>query len=131
MDSQKLRILTVKSRKDFVDIYRKGESYSRPTVILQKRKTPEKYIKVDERHRAENFCRFGITVTKKITKVAVHRNRIRRQLRALMQGLLAKHGENHTDYVVVARKFALGSDFKRLQKDLEKCFKELSTSIES
>lgn len=122
---KKFHIITIKNRKDFVDTYKKGESYYRPTVILQKRKTPEKYTKVTERYKAENFVRYGITVTKKITKIAVHRNKIRRRLRESMTKLLQQYGQNHYDYVVVARKFALDCDFQRLYNDLEKCFQNI------
>lgn len=63
--------------------------------------------------------RFGITVTKKIGG-AVARNRIRRRLKEALRGLVplpARHGH---DYVIVARREALGIPFTLLKESLAK-----------
>ncbi len=63
--------------------------------------------------------RFGITVTKKIGG-AVTRNRIRRRLREALRGLVPLPARPGYDYVIVARREALGMPFALLQEGLSK-----------
>ena len=66
-------------------------------------------------------ARIGLTVTKK-TGGSVERNRIRRRLReALALAPALKAAANH-DYVIVARRNLLSTDFRELQKHLAAAF---------
>ncbi|SFK74064.1 ribonuclease P protein component [Methylocapsa palsarum] len=61
--------------------------------------------------------RFGLTVTKKIGN-AVVRNRIRRRLKDALRGLNPLPGRPEHDYVIVAKKEALGMNFSTLQAEI-------------
>lgn len=63
--------------------------------------------------------RFGFTVTRQIGK-AVERNRIRRRLKAAVDGVAPGHALGDFDYVVIARRPALTTDFAALEADLVK-----------
>lgn len=63
--------------------------------------------------------RIGLTVTKKHGN-AVERNRIRRRLRAAVRDALPRAGKDGFDYVIVARRAALGAPFADLVKDIER-----------
>lgn len=63
--------------------------------------------------------RIGLTVTKKHGN-AVERNRIRRRLRAAVRDALPHAGKAGFDYVIVARRAALGTPFIDLVKDIER-----------
>lgn len=63
--------------------------------------------------------RFGITVTKK-TGNAVARNRIRRRLKEALRDLVPLPARPGHDYVIVARREALGMPFPLLKESLAK-----------
>ncbi|GLK73525.1 ribonuclease P protein component [Ancylobacter dichloromethanicus] len=72
------------------------------------------------RDRADEApARIGLTVTKKHGN-AVARNRIRRRLRAAVRDALPRAGKSGFDYVIVARRAALGTPFADLVHDIER-----------
>ncbi|WP_371344898.1 ribonuclease P protein component [Ancylobacter sp. IITR112] len=72
------------------------------------------------RDRADQApARIGLTVTKKHGN-AVERNRIRRRLRAAVRDALPRAGQDGFDYVIVARRAALGTPFNALIHDIER-----------
>lgn len=72
------------------------------------------------RDRADDMSpRIGLTVTKKHGN-AVERNRIRRRLRAAVRDALPRAGQPGFDYVIVARRAALGTRFTDLVIDIER-----------
>jgi ribonuclease P protein component len=71
---------------------------------------------------AANIARFGLTVTKQLGG-AVHRNRIRRRLKAALRQVAPRHARPGFDYVVIARASSETIAFDRLVI-------ELSTAME-
>lgn len=69
--------------------------------------------------------RMGYTVTKKVSKKAVVRNRIKRRLRALAADIMPLYAVDGHDYVLVGRGETLDKDYLSLQKDLKWCLKRL------
>src|SRR5690606_13939690 len=69
--------------------------------------------------------RYGITVTKKTSKSAVIRNRIKRRLRAALLAVLPDHAQGGVDYVVVGRNLAETCPMEQLEKDLLWCLKRM------
>ena len=86
-----------------------------PGLVLQAGVRPR-----DERPSSalpESAVRYGLTASRKVGG-AVVRNRARRRLRALAEGLLPQHGKPGCDYVLIARQETAGRDFSALQADL-------------
>jgi len=69
--------------------------------------------------------RFGVTVTKKLEKTAVGRNRMKRRLRALACDILPAGSKDGMDYVLIARDGAATRNYDDLQKDLKWCLEKL------
>lgn len=69
--------------------------------------------------------RFGVTVTKKLEKTAVGRNRMKRRLRAAAADVLPNAGRAGTDYVLIARPETATRLYTDLQKDLRWCLEKL------
>ncbi|MEM6780451.1 MAG: ribonuclease P protein component [Pseudomonadota bacterium] len=69
--------------------------------------------------------RFGVTVTKRLSKKAVDRNRMKRRLRAVAQDIIAQYGQDHTDYVLIGRAETATRVYTDLQNDLKWCLKKL------
>ena len=94
----------LKKRQEFLDIQLKGQSV---------------------------LSRMGLTVSKKVSGLAVERNRIKRRLRAAASDVLAARAQNGADYVLIGRKATLDVDFGSLKKDLSWCLKRLHHKLES
>lgn len=72
--------------------------------------------------------RVGLTVSKKVG-TAVERNRVRRRLRAIVNGQGLPALRPACDYVLVGRRAALGRNFDTLQGDLKAALSRLETQL--
>jgi ribonuclease P protein component len=70
-------------------------------------------------------CRVGFTVTKKLEKTAVGRNRMKRRLRAVAADILPNFAKTGMDYVLIARHETATRPYNELQKDLRWCLEKL------
>lgn len=86
-------------------------------MILLTKKTPQEVID----KKPLKFCRFGYTVAKTVSKLAVERNLAKRKLREAVKFLAPKYSQNNFDYVVIARKEILNSELKKIINDLKFC----------
>lgn len=68
--------------------------------------------------------RFGITVTRRLEKSAVARNRMKRRLRAAACEILPLLGKDDTDYVLLAREQCATRLFADLKDDMVYCLKK-------
>jgi ribonuclease P protein component len=69
--------------------------------------------------------RLGITVTKKLEKSAVRRNRMKRRLRAAARDILSKDGKPGMDYILIARTETASRIYTDLKRDLHWCLEKL------
>ncbi len=93
-------------------IISKGRQYSSPYFV----------IKTEESN--EQHSRFGIVISNKLSKKAVERNRLRRQLFEIIRLNLEKTSlANPHKIVILPRTKALKLDYKQLEKNLLKTFK--------
>lgn len=73
----------------------------------------------------DNTKRFGITVTKKLEKSAVKRNRMKRRLRSAARDVFPDFGKDGMDYVLIARNDTGTRPYTDLKKDLQWCLEKL------
>ena len=102
--------------KEFSKVYRSGKQAKTKHLAV-------KVLKLSERV-AENCSRFGITVSQKVSKRSVVRNRLKRQVRAAIQ-VLIPHLESGWWVVVVLRSAAIECDYWQFLRELEQLFAEL------
>lgn len=67
--------------------------------------------------------RIGISISQKVSKRAVVRNRIKRQLRAILRGLLP-HLQPGWDLVIVVRPTAVECDYQQFLQELKQLLSE-------
>lgn len=110
----------LKGRSDFLRVQQSGCKWIARPFILQ----------IDDNEAGRN--RFGVTVTKRLEKSAVRRNRMKRRLRAAAYDVLAADGQcrdmlgGETDFVLVARQSLPDTPYADLKRDLRWCLRKLA-----
>ena len=103
----------LRKRAEFLHVQSAGKKWVSPGVILMA--APAK---------GENV-KFGLTVTKKLSKSAVVRNRIRRRLRAAAYDVLPVKSKAGIEYVLIGRPESEHLPYEKLCSDLSWCLKRL------
>lgn len=101
----------LKKSKDFVAVYRKGCRKSTPFLTVRAWKGNSK-----QRH-----SRIGFSISQKVSKRAVIRNRIKRRLRAVCRQLLPEL-QPGWDVIIVVRPEAVRCDYLQFLQQLRKLF---------
>ncbi len=71
-----------------------------------------------------SFFRFGIIVSIKVSKKAVERNKIKRQIRAIIQNI-TKEKEKGYDVVIITQPAILNKKYFEIENSILKHFKKL------
>lgn len=108
------KLVTLTQRADFLKIQSQGQKWVAQGLILQILARPES----GER-------RIGFTVSKKVSKSAVKRNRIKRRLRAVAAEVLPLYAAAGYDYVLVGRLETASRPYATLLQDLRWCLQKL------
>ncbi|MCB1591045.1 MAG: ribonuclease P protein component [Alphaproteobacteria bacterium] len=106
---KKLNVL--KSRSDFLKM-REGKKWVSHGLILQ------------IRENGTSDTRYGLTVSRKVDKSAVRRNRIKRRLRSVVCDVLPLYARPGVDYVLIGRPQTATRPYESLCGDLKWCLKK-------
>lgn len=98
----------LKKNKDFEMVFKKGKGFSQNFLFL-------KFIKNNLK-----VTRFGFVVSKKVSKKAVIRNRIKRRLREIVRKKIAEIEKGRDIIIIVIPD--INSDFKALRDAVDKIF---------
>ena len=105
-----IEVLT--ARSDFLTIQARGTKWVSHGLIVQI--LPNELDKI----------RVGYTVSKKVSKSAVVRNRIKRRLRSVAADVLGSHAKGGCDYILVGRHQTATRPYDMLVKDLKWCLEK-------
>ena len=119
VQSNSLPITRLKRRRDFVSITRRGQKWATPGLVLQSHR------RKDAETTSRNGIRVGFTVTKKVGN-AVIRNRARRRLKAVAGDVIATHGQDLFEYVLIGRAGTLKRPYALLVSDLKTAMQKLN-----
>lgn len=114
---QQASLTQIKNRSDFLSIQSKGKKWVSHGLILQ---------------TAPNDLeqkRIGYTVSKRVDKSAVKRNRIKRRLRAVAAEILPEFAIGNQDYILVGRPATATRPYDALVKDLRWCLKKMQLEV--
>ncbi|MGF1457823.1 MAG: ribonuclease P protein component [Leptolyngbyaceae cyanobacterium] len=103
--------------REFSQVYRVGRQASTGHLVVR-------VLNVSEDSTSTVCSRFGITISQKVSKRAVVRNRLKRQVRAALQTLLPQLSPGLW-VVVVLRSAATQCDYWQFLRELEKLFLDL------
>ena len=101
----------IRKKKEIEEIFKKGKGFKQDFLIL---KTNKNNL---------DTCRFAFIVSKKISKKAVIRNKIKRRLREAVR-LKIKELKPGFDNLFIALHEIETKDFKEIQEAIEKLFKK-------
>ncbi len=99
----------LKKRADFLRVQKERRKWVAKGVILQ----------LADNNTAQS--RFGLTVTRRLDKSAVQRNRMKRRLKAVAYDILPAHAKEGVDYILIGRPETKTRLYSDLQKDLKWC----------
>lgn len=109
-----LKTLTpIKKRAEFLHIQQSGKKWVSHGLILQ------------TAPNIDNLRRIGFTVSKRVDKSAVKRNRIKRRLRAVAADILPLMAPAGHDYILVGRPQTATRPYESLCNDLKWCLGKL------
>ena len=98
------KIFSLRLKKDINFVFKKGEKCNSHTFFL-------KYV-----YGGKNFFRYGIVVSSKVSKKAIIRNKIRRQIKEIIR----KNQKTipPVDFMVFVQKESLEKTFKEKEKEI-------------
>ena len=102
---QLAKLTRLQKRSDFLNLSKNGTKWVSQGLVLQ---IMENDLDVS---------RVGFTVTKKVEKSAVKRNRIKRRLRSVAADILSQHAKAGCDYVLIGRNQTATKSYQTLFKD--------------
>ena len=105
----------LRKRAEFLRVQSTGKKWVSTSVIVMAAPAPA----------PGGAVTFGLTVTKKLNKSAVVRNRIRRRLRAAAYDVLPAKAKTGVDYVLIGRTESEHIPYDKLCTDLSWCLKRL------
>lgn len=103
---------TIKKKQDFNSVYRRGKLIKNRDFLIRYLKN-EKYTN-----------RLGVVISKKVSKKAVYRNKLRRQIKEYFS-----HKNNELkqgyDILVTAKPTCFGQDYQTIKKSLDYLLKKV------
>lgn len=107
------KINIVRDSKDFENAIKKGNRTSNTNYII--------YVISNERE----YYRFGISVGKKISNRAVIRNKLKRQLKSIIDNHKNLY-QNHQDYIIIMKRNCLESNYEELENSFLNIMNKIS-----
>jgi len=111
-------LAVLQDRAAFLHVQRAGKKWVSKTIVVE--------TAVNDL----GIVRYGLTVSKKTSKSAVVRNRIRRRLRAAARDVLPLHARSGVDIVLIGRAESEERPYAQLKEDLRWCLGKLGVTKE-
>jgi ribonuclease P protein component len=111
--AQMKTVARLRKRAEFLRVQRQGRKWVASGLILQALPT------------GAEKSRFGLTVSKKLDKRAVGRNRMRRRLRAAAYDVLTVHAPAGLDLVLIGRPETASRPYAALCEDMRWCLEKM------
>lgn len=102
----------LKENKDFKGIFKKGKGLK------------EKFLFVKIKNNGMDLNRFGFIVSKKVSKKAVIRNKIKRRLREIIKARIAKMKQGY-DIIILVYPEIKEKSFLEIENIVDKIFKKV------
>jgi ribonuclease P protein component len=107
----------LRNRRDFQSVYQRGIRRSSPNLVLRALLEPE-----PKENCPVSLTRFGISISQKVSKKAVVRNRIKRQIKSAIRELLPQI-EGGWKIAIVVRGSAIECKYEHFLRELKQLLK--------
>jgi ribonuclease P protein component len=124
-----MNLISIKKRSNFLAISKSKLRFHSKTSLILAGKTLEKYLQNPHTKKIDDFCRFGLTVSKKIGNAVVRNKTKRRYRQAFLQLTKEQFACNHFDYSIIAKKEIANCSFQTTYDDLKFCLKHIKRLI--
>ncbi len=110
------RLNRLTKRKDFEEMHRQGQTTRGQLMILRLKKN--------------NFshCRAGIIVSKKVSKKATQRNKIKRRMRQIIRKEVISLCDGY-DFIIILKPNASSAGYKELEDDWQRIWQDINQKI--
>lgn len=118
-------ILPIKSRRQVLsgrDNYERA--YKGVYFLFIISQTPPKNAVQSKKYRATDFVRFLAIVSKKISRKAVIRNKLRRRIKEAFRLVDKQLLQNKYDYQMIVRRSIFRASMQDIKEEIEKCLKD-------
>ena len=123
-------ILPIKSRRQILsgrDNYERAYKDTYFLFIISQ--TPPKNAVQSKKYRATDFVRFLAIVSKKISRKAVIRNKLRRRIKEAFRLVDKQLLQNKYDYQMIVRRSIFKASMQDIKEEIEKCLKDEALRI--
>lgn len=103
---------SLRNKKDFDQVFKAGQSFYCPILGIKALKNDLEYN------------RFGIMVGLKVSKSAVVRNKIKRQIRVIFKKNIEESAKTY-DFVIIVLDKIIDKEFKEIEENFIKTYKML------
>ena len=111
------RTYRLRNRRDFASVFKYGKSTANRYFVL--------YVL---NKREEGSVRIGISVSKKVAKRAVDRNRVKRLVKEVVRQWIGQLPDG-VDLTIIARKAAVGLNYRQTEQQLVHVFKKARLDV--
>ena len=117
-DKKNKQLVRLKKRADFLLVQSSGQKWISKGMIIQLRANDGLGLRV------------GLTVTKRVSKLAVFRNRVKRRLKAVSEDILPSYQTQNLDIILVGRVLTKERDYQDLRQDLVWSLKKMNVAMD-
>ncbi len=117
-DKKNKQLVRLKKRADFLLVQSSGQKWISKGMIIQLRANDGLGLRV------------GLTVTKRVSKLAVFRNRVKRRLKAVSEEILPSYQTQNLDIILVGRALTKERNYQDLRQDLAWSLKKMNVKMD-
>jgi len=117
-DKKNKKLVRLKKRADFLLVQSSGQKWISKGMIIQLRANDGLGLRV------------GLTVTKRVSKLAVFRNRVKRRLKAVSEEILPSYQTQNLDIILVGRALTKERNYQDLRQDLAWSLKKMNVKMD-
>ena len=117
-DKKNKQLVRLKKRADFLLVQSSGQKWISKGMIIQLRANDGLGLRV------------GLTVTKRVSKLAVFRNRVKRRLKAVSEEILSSYQAQNIDIILVGRVLKKEREYQDLRQDLVWSLKKMNVAMD-
>ena len=126
-----MKILSIKKSADFQQKnHSSAVKFHTHSFTLVANPTAIFYWHDHQKKRAKIFCRFGLVVSKKASKLATERNLVKRRFRSCFYGLSDAFKKQQIDYIFIAKSATINLQYSKINQDMQYALSKINKQLQ-